>query len=76
MVIFWQSLLHVLKSHIEIKQEVTKNRVNWVRVRTIDIIYVCCLLELTYQRGRHLGWVSNTTPLHLFLLRKVYPQLQ
>ena len=21
-----------------------------------------CLLELTYQRGRHLGWVSNVTP--------------
>lgn len=36
MVIFWQSLLHVLKSHIEIKQEVkllsgevTKKRVNF-----------------------------------------------
>ena len=35
-----------------------------------------CLLELTYQRGRHLGRVLNAPPLHLFLLRKVYPQLQ
>lgn len=48
MVIFWQSLLHVLKSHIEIKQEVkllsgevTKKRVNLWTVCPPKTTYFC-----------------------------------
>lgn len=54
---------------------------HFLNLRPTDIISVEAsdwrgLLELTYQRGRHLEWVPNAPPLHFFLLRKVYPQLQ